>query len=681
MSEQIVKTVCEACPISCGIDVYVEDGRITKMRDREDHLIKRLCPKGPLFLESQYHPDRLLYPLRRKNGGFERITWDAAIDIIATKLEKLRSEGRPEALLLHYGDAVGLRDTRHIPRWFSRAFGSPNYSTGAALCHFSNVIAMKLTYGRFTLPRFGDTKCAVFWGNNPHESAHPALDGYKHARKNGAKLIVIDPRKTRIAEEADIHVALLPGTDAALALGMLNVIINEELYDKEFVRDWTIGFPELREYVQRHTPERMARICRVPAQTIVDAARMFAANRPSTAVMLVSAAEHHSHGVQTIRAVACLIAICGAFDCPGGNIYVDALTPHEPELPPDSFKRWRMGEKEFPLYTEIVDECQPMLLLDVVKQKPCPIDVLIMQGINPVVTWPNAQRVREALMALDLVVVMDVFMTETAEVADLVLPAATWLERDELIDYGYYQAAPYLNMAHKVVEPPGECWPDWKLWLVLAKRLGMEKYLPWNTLQEQIDFQLAGTPYSYAKLKETPKGFFYGPRAERRYVKEGFHTPSGKVEIYSKRLAELGMSHLPTLPPDQEEKGEVVTDPKYPLLLTTGGREMGYTHSQYHEVAKLNVISPGPFGDINSEDAARLGIKDGDWLEVESSVGKARVRARVHEGIVKGVVHLPHGWPREANANLLTDHAARDPISGYPPLKGGRCTVRLASPQ
>lgn len=681
MSEQIVKTVCEACPISCGIDVYVENGRVTKMRDREDHMIKKLCPKGPQFLESQYHPDRLLYPRRRNKGGFERVSWDTALDIITEKLQKLRNEGRPEALLLHYGDAVGLRDTRHIPRWFSRAFGSPNYSTGAALCHFSNVTAMKLTYGRFTLPRLGDTKCAVFWGNNPHESAHPALDGYKHARKNGAKLIVIDPRRTHVAEEADIHVPLLPGTDAALALGMLHVIINEALYDKAFVRDWTVGFPELKAHIQKYTPEKMARICRVPAQMISDVARMFAENSPSTAVMLAAAAEHHSHGVQTIRAIASLIAVCGAFDCPGGNIYVDALTPHEPEFPPDSFRRWRMGEKEFPLYTEIVDECQPLLLLDAIKQKPCPIEAVIMQGINPVVTWPNARRVRETLLALPLVVVMDVVMSETAEVADLVLPAATWLERSELIDYGYYQAAPYLNMAHKAVDPPEECWPDWKLWLVLAKRLGLEKYLPWNTLEEQIDFQLQGTPYSYAKLKENPKGFFYASRAEKRYLKEGFDTPSKKVELYSKRLASVGMAPLPTLPPDQEERGEAVTDASYPFLLTTGGREVGYTHSQYHDVPKLNVISPGPFGDLNKEDAASMGIRDGDWMEVESPVGKVRVRARVSDKIVKGVIQLPHGWPREANANLLTDHAKRDPISGYPPLKGGRCTVRPAQLQ
>ncbi|MBI4528091.1 MAG: molybdopterin-dependent oxidoreductase [Deltaproteobacteria bacterium] len=676
MSEQIVKTICEACPISCGIDAYVEDGRVIKMRDREDHLIKRLCPKGPLFLESQYHADRLLYPLRRKNGGFERISWDAALDIIAEKLQILRAEGRPEALLLHYGDAVGLRETRHIPRWFARAFGSPNYSTGAALCHFSNVIAMKLTYGKFTLPRFGDTQCAVFWGNNPHESAHPALDGYKHARRHGAKLIVIDPRKTRIAEEADIHVPLLPGTDAALALGMLNVIINEELYDKEFVRDWTVGFAELKEHVQKYTPEKMGRICRVPAQLIVDSARMFAAHAPRTAVMLVSAAEHHSHGVQTVRAVASLIAICGTFDAPGGNIYVDSLTPNEPELPQDSWKRRRMGDQEHSFYTEIVDECQPMVLLDATEQKPCPVEVFIMQGINPVLTWPNARRVREALLALPLVVVMDVFMSETAEMADLVLPAATWLERDELIDYGYYQAAPYLNMAHKAVDPPGECWPDWKLWLALAKRLGLEKYLPWNTLDEVIDFQLTGTQFNCAKLRENRKGFFYGARAERRYLKEGFRTPSGKVELYSKRLADAGLSPLPTLPPDQEKFGEVEMDPGYPFLLTTGGREMGYTHSQYHEVAKLNAISPGPFGDIHAEDAGRLGIHDGDWIEVVSPVGRAKVRARVTDELAKGVVHLPHGWPREGNANLLTDHAARDPISGYPPLKGGRCAVR-----
>lgn len=676
MSEQIVKTVCEACPISCGIDVYVEDGRITKMRDREDHLIKKLCPKGPLFLESQYHPDRLLYPQRRKNGRFERVSWDAALDIICEKLEKIRAEGRPEALLLHYGDAVGLRETRHIPRWFARAFGSPNYSTGAALCHFSNVIGMKLTYGKFTLPRFGDTQCAVFWGNNPHESAHPALDGYKHARRHGARLIVIDPRRTRVAEEADIHIQLLPGTDAALALGMLHVVINEELYDRDFVRDWAVGFPELREHIQKYPPERMARICRVPAQQIVDAARMFAASAPRTAVMLVAAAEHHSHGVQTVRAIASLIAICGTFDAPGGNIYVDSLIPCEPGLPQDSWQRSRMGAKEFPIYTEIVDECQPMLLLDAAKQNPCPVEVVIMQGINPVLTWPNANRVREAMMAIPLVVVMDVVMSETAQVADLVLPAATWLEREELIDYGYYQAAPYLNMAHKVVDPPGECWPDWKLWFELAKKLGLQKYLPFTTLQEQIDFQLTGTPYSYAKLKESPKGFFYAARAEKRYMKDGFATPSGKVELYSKRLKELGMSPLPTLPPEQEKLGEVSTGAKYPLLLTTGGREMGYTHSQYHEVEKLNTISPGPFGDLHIEDAASLGIKDGEWIEIESATGRAKVRARLTDGMARGVVHLPHGWPGEANANLVTGHTPCDPISGYPPLKDGRCAVR-----
>jgi anaerobic selenocysteine-containing dehydrogenase len=534
---------------------------------------------------------------------------------------------------------------------------------------------MTLTYGHFTLPRFAGTRCVVLWGHNPHESDPPAVDGYKHARGDGARLLVIDPRRTRVASEADLHVALRPGTDCALALGMLHVIINQELYDRDFVRDWTVGFPELREHVQKYPPDRMARMCGVPSDTIVEAARIFAANRP-TAVLLVAAAEHHANGVQTVRAIASLIAICGSFDVAGGSTYVDRLPLREPELPAGSFSAWRLGHEEYPIYTGIVDECQPMVLLD--EEQPCRIDAFVMQGVNPVATWPDARRVREVLRALDLTVVMDLFMTESAEVADLILPAATFLERAELIDYGYFQAAPYLDVTQQVVEPPGECWPDWKLWLALAHRLGLDGQVPWRTLDEVIDFQLAGTQYTLARLRENGKGFFYRPRAERRYLTEGFATPSGKVELYSRRLAEVGQPPLPSLSREEEEQG--TTAPDYPFLFTTGGREMGYTHSQFHDVPKMRAISPGPFCEINVEDAARLAIKDGARVEIESAAGKVRARARVTDGILMGVVHLPHGWPGSANANLLTDHRRRDPVSGLPSFKSGRCAIRPLTP-
>ena len=675
--QRVVKTLCGMCGIHCGMTVTLKGGQIVDSSGMDEHILNRVCIRGATRSVREFlnHPDRLRQPLLRRGDSMVPVTWDQAMDVLVEKLQKIKDTHGPDAVSVFYGDPVALRETRHFPKWFSHAFGTANCASGAGLCHFANEMGMQLTFGHFVLPSLRGSKCIVLWGTNPRASAHPMNAMIRACLKDDAKVVVIDPRRTPLARSATVHLPIRPGTDGALALAMLHVIINEGLYDKDFVEKWTVGFEELRAGVLGWTPEKVSAICGVPAEQIEEVARLYATAKPA-AIVEATTPEHNPNAVQTVRAMSCLLAITGNFDVPGGNTYVKGLTVHEPELPKVP-TAGRIGIEEYPLYSEIVGEAQPVLFIDaLLKQDPPPLRAMIVQGANPVCTWPNSNRVREAFKKLEFLAVMDVFMSETAQLAHLVLPAASFLERMELVDYGFYQTLPLASVTTPVTEPIGEAWPDWKFWLVLAQRLGLGEYLPWKDIEEEVAFALSGSETDLGRIRETPRGHFYALRAVKRYRLENFATPSGKCELYSQRLADHGHSPVPTWSePAESPLGSPELAREYPLVFTTGGRIITFTHSQFHNMPSLLKINPRPVAEMNDEDAAALGVQDGDPITVESLRGKVEVYAKVTSDVRRGVVQMVHSWPGKANANNLVDHENRCPISGYPPYKVGLCKV------
>ncbi len=667
------------CNVGCGLDIVVEDGQVVKTEGMPEHPINKICPKGASLRRLVHHPDRILKPMRRVNGTFREISWREAMEILGDNLATLRDTSGPDGLVVSIGDAVALRETRHIPKWFCKIYGTPNMASSASFCHYANQLAMNYTVGHFINGNLRGSKCFVSWGKNHPVSVLVMTGGIKRILETGGDVIVIDPRRTELAKQATLHLQISPGTDGALALAMLNVIIGENLYEQDFVEKYTVGFRELAAHVTQFTPEWAAEITKAPADLIRRAARIYASSKPA-AIGFAATPEHNTNGVQLIRAICSLVAITGTLDIPGGSTWVDHPPLQQPKIPREPDLSKRIGHKEFPLFSETKDEAQMVLFNEVMEKDPPAIKTMICQASNPIVTRPNANRLRKALERLNMLVVMDILWSETAKIADLVLPAATIAERVELCDHGYAGSIPLICLSNKAIEPLGEAWPDWKLWFELARALGFEEYMSWNDIEECIDFQLAPIGLSVQKLREKPGGIWYAGRAERRYQEHPLNTPSGKVELYSARFAEHGYSPLPIyIHPVETLKENKEIIQKYPLVGSVGARTASYTHSQFRGIPNLHHMYPEPLAEIGVSTAADLGVGNGDLVKIESPQGTVVMKALVSEDIMEGFVNVSYGWEGEANGNILTSDSHRDPISGYPSMRWFPCRVNKVS--
>jgi len=308
--------------------------------------------------------------------------------------------------------------------------------------------------------------------------------------------------------------------------------------------------------------------------------------------------------------------------------------------------------------------------------EPYHIRALIVSGSNITLTWPEAKKVKQALKRLDLLVVMDMFMNETAEMADVFLPAASFLESTVLKDYAPNSVA-MVVLAQQIIEPLGNSWPDWKFWVELGRRMGYKEYFPWSTDDKLYSTILGPTSLTVEQLKEKPGGVFHHARGEQRYLGSGFNTPSGKVELYSELLEQYGYDPLPTYhEPEESPVSKPELAKEYPLILISGARVGVYNHSQLRNVEVMRKRHPEPLVQIHPDTAKGLDIADGDIVKVETSRGSVEMKALFTPGILPQVVSIPHGWGGEANANLLTNDEARDPISGFPAFKSMLCRVR-----
>ncbi len=698
----ILKSVCRSCHGGCGTLLHVRDGVLVKVEGDPQSPLNhgRLCPIGTVTVDLVNHPDRLQYPRRRvgprASGQWTRISWDEALNEISERLLAIRKEFGPEAI------ALGTGTGRHHIRWVSRfghALGTPNWcEPGFAQCFHPRVNTCNLTFGDFPVSDFtGGTPpaCMLFWGHNPLNSGPDGETRFnvREALDTNPKIIVVDPRETELARRAEVWLQLRPGTDDALALAFLNVIIGEQLYDAPFVERWTHGFDALREHVRNFTPELAAPITWVAAEKIRAAARLFARTKPAM-LDWGCAIEHTPKCIQTIRAISMLPALTANVDVPGGWVFgmhgigrfpslIENLTP-EPTAT-------RLGAGRFKLLggagADLPAAHIPTLLQAMREGKPYPVKAFLVFGNNTLTTYANASQVYESLMKLDFMVCADLFMTPTAELADIVLPAASWPEIDQLA--GLPTVAANVVLANQRAVRIGECKSDEEIFVELARRMNLP--VGTESVEEVLNLQLArgGLNMTFAQLKE--KGSVTVPFKYRKYEDGGFKTPTGKIELYSTRFEEMGYAPLPCYeePPESPiSRPELSED--YPLVLTTGARIPYYFNSEHRQIEKLRKAYRHPTAEIHPATAARYGITKGDWMWIETKRGRIRQRARLTTGIDPRVIAAEHGWwfPEEAapeygvwksNVNLLTDNQPPyDPAMGTYQLRALLCRVARA---
>ena len=548
----IVKTYCARMDHGgCGILAHVENGRITKIEGDPDSPLNRgtICAKGLAQVDRLNHPDRLKYPMKRMGekgeGKWSRISWDEALEIIAKKIRDTIERDGQRAISFAQGTPKGLE--LYLLIRLANLLNIPNISTPGNVCHMPRETASHLTCGFFPIPDYDHSPaCVVVWGSNLFQTNEEGILGaqLRRALDQGAKLIVIDPRKTALASKADLWLQPRPGTDLALALGMLGVMIDEDLYEKAFVESWTNGFPELKELLRNYPLDKVSEITWIPKEQIMKAARLFAKNKPAC-IQWGNALEHNLNSFQCARALLILMAITGNLDVPGGNVNRQGPPIMRPgELVqvkkfPD--KKEKILSPEFRLATMMGFVPSQLIVKAILTGKPYPIRLVYIQGGNPLLSYANAKETIQALKKLDFFVVSEIFLTPTAQLADIVLPAATNFEFDDIghfgLPHGFILARP------KIIEPSGECWPDSKILNELGKRLGYAQYF-WNDMRECLDEILKPVEMTYDDFKNA--GILKGKWEYRGYEKKGFNTPSGKVEIYSQQLKDWGYDPLPS---------------------------------------------------------------------------------------------------------------------------------------
>lgn len=688
-----IRTACRSCHGGCGVIAHVKDGKVIKVEGDPDSPISHgtLCSKGLAILQLAYHPDRILYPMKRVGekgeGKWQRITWDEALDTIAERFKKVIAEYGPESIVV--GQGTGRDYESHLYR-FANLLGTPNVLTAGHMCYVSRVGSTLITCGTLPIADYeGGPKCIVIWACNPLWTNPDEYKGenFWRAYKKGAKLICIDPRKGFIADKADLWLQIRPGTDAALALGFHYVIIEEELYDKEFVENYIHGWEPFKERVMKdYPPEKVQEITWVDKDLIRKAARMYATIKPACIHWGVPT-EQTINCVNYTRATTGLMAITGNLDAPGGNaLFVNPPTrtvsefARHKDLPPEQQAK-RLGGDQFKLGARVA-LINPKKAWDaILTGKPYPLKAGILCGSNPVVTRANAKEAYEALKKLEFLVVIDLFLTPTAELADIFLPSATWLEQNHVADN--WKRHGYVLARVKCMEV-GECWQDHKIFMELGKRMGQEW---WPTVEDALNYLLEPSGLTWEQFKE--KGYLRGEMVYYKYKQRGFSTPTKKVELYSTILEKWGYDPLPKyveVPESPYSTPHLLKD--YPYILNAGLRTPTFFHSANRQIPWLREIRPDPIVEIHPETAKKHHIKEGQWVYISSPRGRIKQRAKLNPNIDPRVIVAEHGWwypeikdPGHgwdiSNVNILTNNAYEtlDPAMGSTNLRVCLCNI------
>ncbi len=675
-------TACALCYQSCGLEVTVEDGKVVQVRGQKTHPLNKgeICPKGEALMDQIYHPERLKYPLKKVNGNWERISWEQALTEIADKLLEIKEKYGPAANSFFCGSlGVESLEMVSLTHRFRAALGSPQFFSVESICYRMRIRSRQITFGKYPVEEM-DSPLYILWGHNPAASNYPlSLDIEENLKKGTSRLIVIDPRKIPIADKAEMYLSIRPGTDGALALALIHVMINEKLYDAEFVEKWTFGFDQLVPHVQQYTPEWAEKITGVKADDIRTLARVFASVKGAGIYQGTCTQDQCANGSQTDRAIAILQVISGNINVPGGWTISPRLKLANINLPCDEKP---LGADEYPLFYELWGRKSPYAVQNMVPESvPDKLRSCIVVGGNPLITMPDSNALKEAYRRLDLLVVYDMFMTETAQEAHYVLPSASQLEYASLAyNYNVCHCLPYIMLREKAIEPYYESKSILSFYKELAEKCGVGDKFQWESDEALVAHEIEPSGVDYETLCKSRGGVYYGDKSYK--VDEWtFFTPSGKIEIYSQAFKDVGFDPLPTyLEPTQSPQSPLYSEigKTYPLVLSTGTRTLHFNGSQLHNIKAMQEKEPYPLADIGPQTAAQYGVEHMDDVIIETDRGWVKMKANVTDRTMEGVVLVPHGWPGDANCNRLTDCQNREPIMGYPQYKGALCSIRKA---
>jgi len=685
MREDIL-TFCPLCAGHCAAKATVEDGKIIKWeRDKESGIPSGMCPtlKGRSNMEIASHPARLKYPQKRVGargeGRWHRVSWDEALDEIAQKLLAIKEQHGPEAFGVGLGEPKGLEFA--FGQRLASVFETPNVATPSHLCAASKSAGSLYTFGPGVPYGHADMDnlpgLIAVWGANIVQTEGPhSREWLSAALGHGSKLIVIDPKKIEIAGRADLWIKPRPGSDGALAMGLLKVVIDEQLYDKEFVSDWTFGFDQLEEEVKTFTLDDVTRVTWVPRAQIEEFARMVAHHKPAF-MRMGNVFSHGVNSLQAARAVCILSAITGPANIPGWDLAFKAASwtrpgrlmllssfPRQAESSMGGKFKWAMMTAYIP-YQALTTG----MLEDKVKAA-----FFILS--NPLSSYPNARETHAALSKLDLLFVSELFMTPTAAMCDFVLPAATSGEHDTM---GYWGGP--LRAFPKLVDPPGEAWSDVKIIIELAKRLGLESHFP-ATEKDASDLVLEPSGLSWEEFQE--KRLLGSTKRPKDTERRGIRTPSGKVEIVSQQMIDMGSGPMPLWQELSRFHSGDLSD-EFPLLLTTR-LEDAYKLTGFKHLDSGKKLKPEPTLEMNPDTAVALGLKEGEWVNIETINGRIRQKLELDKDLDPKVVYASFGWwfPDEpdnlyewdkSNVNVLFDTRLEEPVTGTVEVRGIPCRI------
>lgn len=716
---KVKRSYCGLCHPRCGLLLEIEQGRIVGVNGDPDHPVTcgRICERGRLMADHVHHPDRLNHPLKRigerGSGRWQRLTWDQALDEVAEGLASLRENHGAETLAFTHGTK---RTLHWDQRRFYNLFGSPNTCGANNICMCPSQAVEYATYGGFSHGDVRQAKCVVLWGHGPSMSGpvglYPAI---LQAKKGGARLIVVDPRRIPEAKKADMWLQIRPGTDVALMLGWLRVILHEDLYDHDFVARWTVGFADLKAACQEYTPERVARITWLSADQVVDSARLYAETRPATITWGFGIDKQGLNATQAARARCCLRAVTGNLDIPGG----EPLGMSEPigrivsdqalqmnEALPEAQRAKQLGADEYPFFgfpgwsrneaanrrlppgyihppsADMTCVAHARPVFEAMRTgRPYPVRAAISLASNPLLALPDPRRTHAALMALELYVVGEFFMTPSAALADFVFPICSTVETTEMWTTGGFCVA-----CPRGIAPLFERRNTYEFWRGLGIRLGQEAHWPWETVDDVWDYRLAPVGLTFQQLAE--QNGLFGQPEYRRFERHGFGTPSGKVELRSSIFEALGCAPLPVY---REAAPSPASEADYPLVLITGSRFMPMYHSEQRQIAAARSKRPDPLVTVHPDTAAAAGLAEGDWVRVENPMGAVRMRLSLSDRIHPRMADADHGWwfperpaaaPElfgvfDSNINLLCPDGAAfcSPEIGSWPHSALRCRV------
>ena len=674
------------CHGGCGQKLFVEDGKLVRVEGDENNPWNqgRSCPRVLALKQYMYHPDRLTRPLKRVGergeGNFEPISWDEAFDTCERRLKEIRDKHGAESVIFAQGTG---RDIGGPISFLAYSFGSPNWcqlGLSGQSCYTPRLGAMKAVMGDFGVvdcsqflekryddPRWVPPEVIITWGQHPANGCPDAFYGHwiVDCMRRGSKIIAVDPRHTWTTSRAVHHLQIRPGTDGALALGMLNVIINEGIYDSDFVTKWVHGFGALKDRVQDYPVEKVAAITEVPADQIIAAARLFA-NAKQAAIHWGVPIDMCPDGTAVAHAIICLWAITGNIDIPGGQViarpaYGVSSYPYSSEemvqlYGADLVKRMaekRIGADAYPMVKNFRGWAHPDMVIDqIASGKPYPIKAAWIQSAN--VVGGQAARAGfhyESLKKLDFVAVVDLFHNPTTmALADIILPAATFAEKDSIRSWW----APLAVITKRV--QVDECKSDWEINFELAKRFNPDGMKQWNTLEDLFNSRLE--PSGMTAKEITDLGGWKMPlegsskpyrRHERGLLRAdgrpGFNTASGKVEVYSETYKSWELDPLPfyTEPP-QSAVSTPALFKKYPLVMITGARSQLFFHSEHRMIPWLREKMPDPTVEIHPDTAKKYGIYEGEWIYLENDMGKVKRKATLTRKVKRHHVHTMHGW-------------------------------------